>query len=267
MEYASYRQYTFATTDQSHPKPKQQCVVYTRLVRSFSPQEWRFPPFPSSNFNTNPTLGGSISFQFGWNWNSNTSHGQQNVGLAFFGSSSHQLGNNPSLSTVGGTPRLGQQSTGSQPIPTPQQNVGFNPYSTEELGGSMASSQPLSGPVQSSSNFQQMGGSNAPLNPSAQPGQVLQQHQQPLNMGPFIVSVPYKQPNVGTSNVLPITTPQGGSNYQPGWVQPRGTYAVRGPQSFGNVPFARGFNLSQQGGYTMPYANQPQMGGYTQFSN
>ena len=86
-------------------------------------------------------------------------------------------------------------------------------------------------------------------------------------MGAFIPNVPYQQPNVGMSNVPPITTPQGGSNYQPVWVQPRGTNASGGPQSFGNVPFARGFNPSQQGGYAMPYANQPQMGGYTQFSN
>ena len=112
-----------------------------------------------------------------------------------------------------------------------------------------------------------MGGSNAPLNPFAQPRQVLQQHQQPLNMGPFIPNAPYQQPNVGMSNVLPITTPQGGNNYQLGWVQPGGTYAPGGPQSFGNVPFAEGFNPSQQGGYAMPYANHPQMWGYTQFPN
>ena len=112
-----------------------------------------------------------------------------------------------------------------------------------------------------------MGGNNAPLNPSTQLGKVLQQHQQHPNMGAFIPNVPYQQPNVRASNVPPNTTPQGGSNYQPGWVQPRGTYASGGPQSFGNVPFAGGFNPSQQGGFAMPYTNQPQMGGYTQFSN
>ena len=113
-----------------------------------------------------------------------------------------------------------------------------------------------------------MGGSNVPLNPSAQLGQVpQQQHHQPLNMGPFIHNVPYQQPNVGTSNVLPITNPQGGSNYQPGWAPPGGTYSPGVPQNFGNVPFAGGFNPSQQGGYAMPYTNQPQMGGYTQFPN
>jgi len=40
----------------------------------------------------------------------------------------------------------------------------------------------------------------------------------------------------------------------------------RGPQNFGNVPFARGFNPSQQGIFTTTYTNQPQRGGYTQFS-
>ena len=86
-------------------------------------------------------------------------------------------------------------------------------------------------------------------------------------MGPFIPNVPYQQPNVGMSNVLPITTPQGRSNYQHGCAQPGGTYAPGGPQNFGNVPFAGGFNPSQQGGYAMPYTNQPQMGGYAQFPN
>ena len=75
-------------------------------------------------------------------------------------------------------------------------------------------------------------------------------------MGPFIPNVPYQQPNVGTSNVLPITTPQGGNNYQTGWSQPGGTYAPEGPQNPGNVPLVGGFNPSQQGGYATPYNNQ-----------
>ena len=91
----------------------------------------RFPPFSRCNPNTNPTPGSSVGFPFGWNWNSNTLHGQQNVGLAYSGSSSHPLGNNTLLGNVGGTPPLGQQSSGSQAIPAPQQNVGFNPYSTQ----------------------------------------------------------------------------------------------------------------------------------------
>ena len=117
----------------------------------------------------------------------------------------------------------------------------------------MASFQPPLGPMKSLSNVQQIGGINVPLNLSAHFGQVpQQQHQQPPNMGPFIPNVPYQQPNVGTGNVLAITTPQGGSNYEPGWPQPGGIYAPRGPQNFVNVPFTKGFNPSQQGGYTMP---------------
>ena len=74
---------------------------------------------------------------------------------------------------------------------TPQQNIGFNPYFAQQLGGTMASSQPPLGQVQFSFNFQHMGGSNAPLNPSTQFGQV-QQHQQPSNLWAFIPNVPYQ---------------------------------------------------------------------------
>ena len=98
------------------------------------------------------------------------------------------------LGNIGGTPPLGQQSSGSQVIPIPQQNVGFNLYSTQQLGGTLVSSQPPLGPTQSLSNVQQMGGSNVPLNPSANLVQIpAQQHQQPLNMGPYIPNVPYQQ--------------------------------------------------------------------------
>lgn len=45
----------------------------------------------------------------------------------------------------------------------------------------------------------------------------------------------------------------------------RGTYPSGGPQTFGNIPFMGGFNLSPQGGFAIPYTNQPQIGGYTQF--
>ena len=96
-------------------------------------------------------------------------------------------------------------------------------------------------------------------------GQVLQKHQQPPNLEAFIPNIPYQQPNVGARNISLNTTPQGGSNYKPSWVQTGGTYASEGPQSFGNVPFAGGFNPSQQGAFAMPYTNQSQMGGYTQF--
>ena len=113
-----------------------------------------------------------------------------------------------------------------------------------------------------------MGSSNVPPNPFANIGQTLQQqHQQPLNMGPYIPNVPYQQPSIGTNNVLPLATPQGGNNYQTSWSQPRSTYVPRGHQNPSNIPLERGFNPSQQGGYTMPYNNKFQMGGYAQYPN
>ena len=87
-----------------------------------------FPPFPSGNYNSNPTPRNSIDLPFEWNWNANTPLGPQNVCLAFSSSSSQQLGNNPSFGPVGGTHPLGQHSVGSKPISTPQPNVGFNPH-------------------------------------------------------------------------------------------------------------------------------------------
>ena len=104
-----------------------------------------------------------------------------------------------------------------------------------------SSQQPL-GQVQSLSQFQQMGGSNAPLNPSMLFGKGLQQHQQPPYLGAFVPNSPFQQPNVGASNVPPNTTPQGGSNFQPSWNQPGVTYASGGPQTLDNVPFMGGFN-------------------------
>ena len=86
------------------------------------------------------------------------------------------------------------------------------------------------------------------------------QYQQAPQSGPFIPNLPYQQPLVGAGNVPLSATPYGGSNLQSGWNQPGGTYAPGGPQIPGNVPFAGGFNPSQQGGYTAPYTNQP--GGY-----
>ena len=167
------------------------------------------------------------------------------------------LGNNPSLGNVGGNPPLGIQSSGKQGIPTPQHNVGFNPYSTQYLGGTLVSSQPSLGPDQYLFNVQQMVGNNVPPNPFTNIGQIPQhQHQQPLHMGQYIPNVPYQQPSIGTSNVLPLTTHQGGSNYQASWSQPRGTYAPRGNQNLSNIPLVGGFNPSQQGGYNTPYNNQ-----------
>ena len=78
-------------------------------VGLFHPGSGGFPPFPSGNYNANPTLRSFVGFPFRWNWNSNTSHGPQNVGLAFSRSSSHQLENNPLFGTIGGTPPLGKQ--------------------------------------------------------------------------------------------------------------------------------------------------------------
>ena len=52
-------------------------------VGLFHPRSGGFPPFPSGNYNANPTPGSSAGLPFGWNWNANTSHGPQNVGLAF----------------------------------------------------------------------------------------------------------------------------------------------------------------------------------------
>ena len=98
------------------------------MIDLFHPGSGGFPPFPSGNFNVNPTFGSFVSLPFRWNWNANTPHGPQNVGLAFSRSSLQQLGNNPLFGVVGGTPPLGKQSEGGQPIPTPLQSVGFNLY-------------------------------------------------------------------------------------------------------------------------------------------
>ena len=97
----------------------------------FHPGSGVSPPFPSGHTNLNPNPGSSSGFPFGWNWNSTTPHGQQNVGLAYTGSSSQTLGNSPSLGNIGGNPPLGIQSSRNQGIPTLQHNVGFNPYSTQ----------------------------------------------------------------------------------------------------------------------------------------
>jgi hypothetical protein len=75
-------------------------------------------------------------------------------------------------------------------------------------------------------------------------------------MGQYTPNIPYQQPSVGTSNVLPLATPQGGSNYEIGWAEPGGTYAPSGHQNPSNIPLVGGFNPSQQGGYIMPYNNQ-----------
>lgn len=65
-----------------------------------------------------------------------------------------------------------------------------------------------------------------------------QQNKQPLSMGPHNPNMPYQQPSIGTSNVLPIATPQGDKSYQTVWSQPGRTYAPGGPQNLSNVPLA-----------------------------
>ena len=100
-----------------------------------------------------------------------------------------------------------------------------------------------------------MGGSDDPLNRSMQFGKGLQQQQQPPHLGAFIPNSPYQQPNVRAGNVPPNTTPQRGSNYQPSWNQPGGTYASMGPKTFIVIPFTGGLNPSQQGEFTIPYTN------------
>ena len=72
-----------------------------------------------------------------------TPHGTQNVGLAYTGSSSQMLGGNPSLGNVGDNAPLGPQPSGNQGVPLPQQNIGFghNPSPTQQIGGTLVSSQ------------------------------------------------------------------------------------------------------------------------------
>ena len=75
------------------------------------------------------------------------------------------LGGNPLLGNVGGNAPLGAQLRANQSIPTPQQNVCFNLYSTQQVGGTLVSSQQPLGPAQNPFNAQQMGGSNVlPIN-------------------------------------------------------------------------------------------------------
>ena len=161
-------------------------------VGLFHPRSGGFPPFPSGNYNPNPTPGNFFSLLFGWNWNANNPLEPQNVGLAFSGSSSQQLGTNPSFDPVGNTNPVGQQTMGGKPSTTPQINVGFNPCSTQSQGGMTGSSHQPLGQVQPLSQFQQMGRSNVPFNPSTLFGQGLQQYQQPPQLGPFVPNSPYQ---------------------------------------------------------------------------
>ena len=140
-----------------------------------------------------------------------------------------------------------------KPRITPQMNVGVPPPSVQMQGGTTRPSpQPL-GQVPPLSQFQQMGGSNVPLNPSTSYGQGNPQHQQAPQLGPFIPNLLYQQPIIGVGHVPLTATPPKGSNPQSGWNQPGGIYAPGGARNFGNVPFTGGFNPSQQGGYAAPW--------------
>lgn len=230
------------------------------FVGQFHPRSGGFSPSPSGNFNQNPTPGNSTGLPFRWNWNANNSLGSQNLGLTYTSSSSQLLGTNPQFGPVGSTTPLGKLLLVGKPSITPQKNVGVPPHSVQMQGGTMGPSpQPL-GQVPPLSQFQQMGGSNVPLNPSMSYGQGNPQYQQAPQLGPFIPNLLYQQPIIGAGNVPLTATPPGGSNLQSGWNQPGGIYAPGGAQNFGNVPFMGGFNPSQQGGYATPYTNQP--GGY-----
>lgn len=143
-------------------------------VGLFHPGSGGFPPFPTGNYNPNPTPRNSSSLSFGWNWNANNPLGPQNVSLAFSGSSSQQLGTNPSFGLVGNTNPIGQQMIRGQPSTTPQTNVGFNPHFVQLQRGMTGSSHQPLGQVQPLSQFQQMGGSNVPFNPYTLSGQGLQ---------------------------------------------------------------------------------------------
>ena len=107
------------------------------------------PPFPSGNSNQNSNLGSLINFPFGWNWNSTTPRSTQNVSLAYTGSSLQILGGNPSLGNVGGNAPLGTELSRNQGVPPEQQNIffGHNPSPTQQLVGTLVSSQHRSRPI------------------------------------------------------------------------------------------------------------------------
>ena len=147
-------------------------------IGQFHPGSGRFRPSPSGNYNQNPTPRNSTGLPFGWIWNANNFLGSQNLGLAYTGSSSQQLGTNRQFGPIGSTTPLGQPLLVGKPNVTPQTNVGVPPHSVQMQGGTTRPSpQPL-GQVPPSSQFQQMGGNNVPLNPSMSYGQVNPQYQQ-----------------------------------------------------------------------------------------
>ena len=84
----------------------------------FHPGSGSFPPFPSGNYNPNPTLGNSVNLLFGWNWNANNPLGPQNVSLVFSSLSLQQLGTSPSFGPIGNTNPIGKQLMGGKPHKT-----------------------------------------------------------------------------------------------------------------------------------------------------
>ena len=160
-------------SQQTHPVQNQEGHASFILgsVGQFHPESGGFSPFPSGNFNPNPTPRNSTGLPFGWNWNVNNSLGFQNLGLAYTGSSSQQLGTNPPFGPIGSTTPLGKPPSIGQPSVTPQTNVGAIPHSIQMQGGTMGPSPLPLGQVPPLSQFQQMGGSNVPLNPSMSYGQ------------------------------------------------------------------------------------------------
>ena len=123
-------------SQQTHPVQNQEGHVSFILgsVGQFHPGSGGFSPFLSGNFNPNPTPRNSIGLPFGWNWNVNNSLRFPNFGLAYTGSSSQQLGTNPSFGPVGSTTPLGKPSLIGQPTVAPQTNVGAPPHSVQLLG-------------------------------------------------------------------------------------------------------------------------------------
>ena len=101
------------------------------------------------------------------------------------------LGGNLSLGNVGGNPPLGAQSSRHKNIPSPQQNVDFNPYSTQQVGGTLVSSKQPLGPAKTLFNAPQMGGSNVPPNAFINVGHTPQQPQQPINIGKTTSNITY----------------------------------------------------------------------------
>ena len=73
----------------------------------------------------------------------------QNVSLAYTSFGSQMLGSNPSLGNVGGNAPLGMKLSRNKGVPPEQQNIffGHNPSPTQQLLGTLVSSQHPLGPI------------------------------------------------------------------------------------------------------------------------